>query len=444
MKAFTNFSVRIAHRYLPDAFLFATILTLLVFVLGIAFTESSSIQMLKFWGDGFWKLLAFAMQMALIVATGYILADTPIVRNSLTKLSKLAKTPGQAIVLVTFVGLIGSWINYGFGLVVGALMAVYLVRQIPTVNFHLLVASGYSGYIVWHGGLSGSAPLLVATEGHFLADIIGVIPASETLFSNSNIFILLALFITLPILNWFLNRTSGPMDMPNKVTWQLSDDEEEKKPLTPEGMEVTPASWLEKSPLIPAFIGLLGIAYVINHFLTKGFDLNLNIVIFIFLFLGIIFHRTPQRYLGSVQEGVKNVGGIMIQFPFYAGIMGMMVGSGLSVMVAQWFISISNEFTLPLFTFLSAGLLNIFIPSGGGQWAVQGPIIIPAAIELGVSVPKTVIAYAWGDAWTNMIQPFWALPVLAISGLKARDIMGFCAIVMFYSFIPIAIGLLLF
>lgn len=188
----------------------------------------------------------------------------------------------------------------------------------------------------------------------------------------------------------------------------------------------------------------MGLVYIIYHFVQNGFDLNLNIVIFTFLFLGILLHQTPKRYLLSVGEGVKNVGGIVIQFPFYAGIMDMMVDSGLSEQMSLFFVNISTEFTFPLFTFISAAIVNFFVPSGGGQWAVQGPIMIPAAIEIGADVAKTTMAVSWGDAWTNMIQPFWALPLLAIAGLKVRDIMGFTAMILIYSFFPIAIGLLFF
>src|SRR5699024_1048641 len=168
------------------------------------------------------------------------------------------------------------------------------------------------------------------------------------------------------------------------------------------------------------------------------------VVNFIFLFLGIIFHQTPRRFLDSVTSAVKNAGGIIVQFPFYAGIMGMMVASGLSEQMSLWFVSISNDFTLPWFTFISAGIVNFFVPSGGGQWAIQGPIMIPAALEIGVDTAKTAVVVAWGDAWTNMIQPFWALPLLAIAGLKVKALMGFGVTVSLWRFLPISIGLLFF
>lgn len=443
MRALTNFFDRLVQRYLPDAFLFAVILTLLVFVMGIFMTGSTPIQMVEYWGSGFWDLLAFSMQMALVVVTGYVLANTQIVKSILKKISMLAKSPIQAIMLVTVIATIASLINYGFGLVVGALMAIQIAKRVPSVDYRLLVASAYSGFLVWHGGFSGSTPLLIATEGHFLEEQIGIIKVTETLFSSFNFFIVFVLLVTLPLLNAYLMKTREKTQITNPVI-DWDDDEFDKKAEEAATVAETPSDRIENSFIISLLIGLLGVSYIVYHFVVNGFDLNLNIVNLTMLFLGIILHRTPRRFLNSVNDAVKNVGGIIIQFPFYAGIMGMMVASGLSEQLSMMFVNISTEFTFPLFTFISAGIVNFFIPSGGGQWAVQGPIMISAGMELGVSNAKTAMAVAWGDAWTNMIQPFWALPLLAIAGLKVKDIMGFCVIILIYSFFPIAIGLLLF
>lgn len=442
MKSITRFCDRLVQRYLPDAFLFAVILTIIVFLMGIFFMGSGPVEMVEYWGNGFWDLLTFAMQMSLIVVTGYVLANTPLVKHLLYKISTLAKTPAQAIILVTIIATVASLINYGFGLVVGALIAIQVVKRVPTVNYRILVASAYSGFLLWHGGLSGSIPLLIATPGHFLEDTIGLIPVTETLFSSFNLFIVFVLLITLPFLNLILMRSREGTEIPESAAWESKDFEEEYK--APDVKELTPSDKLENSKVITIVIALLGFAYIIYHFMNNGFDLNINIVNLIMLFLGILLHGTPGRFLHSVNNAVRNVGGIVIQFPFYAGIMGMMVESGLSEAMSLWFVNISTEFTYPLFAFLSAGLVNFFVPSGGGQWAVQGPIMIPAGIEIGVDTAKTAMAVAWGDAWTNMIQPFWALPLLAIAGLRVKDIMGFCVIVLFYSFFPIAIGLLFF
>ncbi len=439
LKSLTNFFDRMVQRFLPDAFLFAVILTFVVFLMGILFTGSTPIQMVEYWGNGFWDLLAFAMQMSLIVVTGYVLANTPIIKKGLVVISALAKTPARAIMLVTFTATVASLINYGFGLVVGALIAIQVAKRVPSLDYRLLVASAYSGFLVWHGGLSGSIPLLIATPDHFLEEKIGTVPVTETIFSGFNLFIVFVLLISLPLLNRLMLKSREGLEVTHPKNWEAGSIEET---VEEPAENLTPSDRLENSQIISILIGLFGIAYIVYHFVTNGFDLNINIVNFIMLFLGIILHRTPRQFLVSVNDAVKNVGGIIVQFPFYAGIMGMMVASGLSESMSLWFVSISTEFTYPLFTFISAGIVNFFVPSGGGQWAVQGPIMIPAGIEIGVDSAKTAMAVAWGDAWTNMIQPFWALPLLAIAGLRVRDIMGFCVIILIYSFFPIAIGLL--
>lgn len=439
MNKLTSFTNRIMQRYLPDPFLFVIILTLVVFGLGIILTNSSPKDMVVYWGDGFWNLLAFAMQMVLILVTGYVLASSPFFKNILVNLAKLAKSPGTAIILVTVVSLIASWINWGFGLVIGALFAKELARQVAKVDYRLLIASAYSGFIVWHGGLAGSIPLTIATPGHFSEDLIGIIPTSETIFSSFNLFIVAVLFIALPILNRLMMNNKEAVYVDKKLL------EEDDNPSLEERKEVvTPATRMENSMILSFVTGALGLAYIIYYVNQNGFSLNLNIVNFIFLFLGILFHKTPRKFLASVSNAVKNAGGIIIQFPFYAGIMGMMVASGLAGLMSEWFVAISTETTFPVFAFISAGIVNFFVPSGGGQWAVQAPIMLAAGNDLGVSAAKTAMAVAWGDAWTNMIQPFWALPALAIAGLKAKDIMGFCIIVLFISGIIISLGFLLF
>ncbi|KMK76847.1 short-chain fatty acid transporter [Alkalihalobacillus pseudalcaliphilus] len=439
--AIIRFFDRMVQRFLPDAFIFAIILTLIVFVLGIFMTDSSTVDMVNYWGVGFWDLLAFTMQMALIVITGYILASSKIMANLMSRLALLAHTPGQAIVLVTLVASIACLINYGFGLVIGALFAKHVVKQVPTVDYRILVASAYSGFLVWHGGFSASIPLTIATDNHFLFDTIGSIPVTQTLLSPYNLFIVITLVATLPIVNYLSSRAIKEKTIIDPAFLNLDKNSEEA---ATEEKANTPAEKMENSQVLSLLIGILGLAFIVYHFASNGFDLNINIVNFIMLFLGILFHRTPRRFLKSVTDGVKNAGGVIIQFPFYAGIMGMMVESGLSAQIAEWFVHFSTEATFPLLTFISAGIINFFVPSGGGQWAVQGPIMIPAAIELGADTAKVAMAVAWGDAWTNMIQPFWALPALAIAGLKVRDIMGFCLVILFWAFIPISIGFIFF
>lgn len=435
-KLLTRGSVRLVDRYLPDPYIFVLLLTIIAAACAMLFEQHSPVVVMRMWGNGFWGLLTFAMQMLLVLLTGHMLASTPLVRSWLTRLASLAKTAGGAIILVTVVSLAASWINWGFGLVVGALFAKEIARQVR-VDYRLLIASAYSGFLVWHGGLAGSVPLTIATEGHFSADRIGIISTSDTIFAFFNLAIVLVLFILVPL----VNRLMLPSDQESTYV----DPELLREPDTDETLTVDrPADKLENSRLISWIIGFAGLAYLFDYYIIQRSGLNLNVVNFTFLFLAIVLHGTPRRFLASLAEAIKGGSGIVIQFPFYAGIMAIMIESGLAASLSEWMVSFATAKTLPLWTFLSAGLVNIFVPSGGGQWAVQSPVVIAAAQALDVDMARAAMAVAWGDAWTNMLQPFWALPVLAIAGLKAKDIMGYCLIQLIVSGIVISIGITYF
>ncbi|EGM79639.1 short chain fatty acids transporter [Rheinheimera sp. A13L] len=408
--------VKLVERYLPDPYIFVLLLSLLVFVAAIVFEQQSPLVVAQQWGDGFWGLLSFSMQMLLVLVTGFMLASTPLVSKLLDRLAMLASTAGQAIVLVTLVSLMASWLNWGFGLVVGALFAKALARRVK-VDYPLLVASAYSGFVIWHGGLSGSVPLTIATSGHFSEAQIGIIPTSDTIFAWFNLVLVAALFISVPLLNYLMR--------PKAEDSVYIDPAKLEAETLPDLTTARPADKLENSVVFTALIALAAAAYLLQYFAKAG-GLNLNIVNFLFLFLAILLHGTPRRLLHILQQAIQGGAGIILQFPFYAGIMAVMMQSGLAQSLSQWFVSFATAESLAFWTFLSAGLVNIFIPSGGGQWAVQAPVMLPAALELGAEVNRIAMAVAWGDAWTNLIQPFWALPVLAIAGLKAKDVMGYC------------------
>jgi len=410
--------VKLVERYLPDPYIFVLLLTLITFAFAVVIQNQSPLTTIQQWGDGFWGLLTFSMQMLLVLVTGFMLACTPLVKALLERLASLAKSPGSAIVLVTLVSLIASWINWGFGLVVGALFAKALARKV-SVDYRLLVASAYSGFIVWHGGLAGSVPLTIATPGHFSEAQIGVVGTGETIFSGFNLLLLAIMFVIIPL----VNRLMLPPESESIIvdSAKLQDD------ALPSPTNERPADKLENSKVLGLLVGFAGLAYLTNYFVSGG-GLNLNIVNTLFLFLAIVLHGTPRNVLHSLQQAVQGGSGIVIQFPFYAGIMAVMVQSGLAQTMSEWLISFASAESLPVWSFISAGIVNIFVPSGGGQWAVQAPVILPAAAELGAEINRVAMAVAWGDAWTNLIQPFWALPVLAIAGLKAKDIMGFCLV----------------
>lgn len=427
-------ATRLVERWLPDAFIFVLILTLAAALAAIVSEGTSPVALIEMWGNGFWELLEFSMQMLLVLVTGFILASSPPVRRILAAIAGLATSPGSAIILVSLVSLAASWLNWGFGLVVGAIFAKELARQIR-VDYRLLVAAAYSGFVIWHGGLSGSIPLTIATEGHFTAEQIGVIPTSQTIFAGWNLAIVVALIIAVPL----VNRLMLPLEHEQVLVDQavLKDAGDTPKPTS----TMTPAERLEHSSVLTWLIGIPGLIWL-GLYIIGGGGINLNVVNFLFLFVGMICHGTPRSLLNALDEGVRGGAGIVIQFPFYAGIMAIMTQSGLAASLSEWFVSISTSETLPFWSFISAGIVNIFVPSGGGQWAVQAPVMLPAAEALGADISRVAMAVAWGDAWTNLLQPFWALPMLGIAGLKARDIMGFCVVQLLIT--GIIIGTLLY
>ena len=327
-------ATRLMERWLPDAFVFVLILTLVVMLAAIGIERTNPLDLIRMWGDGFWKLLSFAMQMLLVLVTGYILATSPPVRKLLRQAAGLAKGAGSAIVLVTLVSLAASWINWGFGLVVGAIFARELARQVK-VDYRLLVASAYSGFVIWHGGLSGSIPLTVATPGHFTEDVIGLIPTSATIFASWNLLIVALIFIALPIINLMM--------MPRADETVLVDPAKLGNDPAPYTLpaDATPADRLENSRILMWLVGAAGIVWLVQYFAGGG-GLNLDVVNFLFLFVGIVLHGTARSLLSALDQAVKGGAGIVLQFPFYAGIMAIMTGSGLAASLSEWFVAIST------------------------------------------------------------------------------------------------------
>ena len=444
------------QKFLPDAFLFAVVLTVIVFVFGMIATGQGPLDMLNHWGKGVWGLLAFSMQMVLVLVTGHVLALAPPFKKLLVKLAGIPKTPFQGIALVTIVSYVACILNWGFGLVIGAIYAKEIAKKLKGIDYRLLIASAYAGFVWWHAGFSGSIPLSISTQpaaGAAIANTGGTMTQAaaitQTLFSPTNLFIILATLIVLPILTTMMH----PKNEEDVVSIDPSLLAEEETPkLTKEQIAaMSPAEKLENLPIINLALGAMGVVYIVLYFSgLASFNLDLNIVNFIFLIAGVILHWTPRSLLNAVGEAAKGAGGIVLQFPLYAGIQAMMVGANaatgvsLASVISSFFVGISTVKTLPFFTFLSAGIVNFFVPSGGGQWAVQGPVMLPAAQELGVELPRVAMAIAYGDSWTNMIQPFWALPALGIAKLGARDIMGYTLIVLVVTGIIAGAGLLLF
>lgn len=436
----SSFMVRVVQRYLPDPLVLAMLLCLIVFVLGsfkipTSDGEFAALKMAQLWGDGFWNLLAFTMQMAMIIVTGHALASSEPIKKLLRQIASFATTQTRAVMLVVFFGAVACLINWGFGLVVGALLAKEVARKLKTCDYGLLIACAYMGFMTWGGGLSGSMPLLAATPGNPMESRIGgTIPISETIFSSYNMFIIIALLVVLPALVAFMIPKEPKTIDPNLLAEEPSFQREVPK-------DAVIALRLEESRLLSLLIAAIGIVYLGYFFATKGFNVDINKVNLIFVVFGILLHKTPMAYVRAIMAATKGTAGVLVQFPFYASIALMMEKSGLGQMITEGFISISTKETFAVYTYISSALINFAIPSGGGHWVVQGPFVLDAAKELGVDFGKATMAIAYGDMQSNMAQPFWAIPALAIAGLGVRDIMGYCMTALIFTIPIFVIGL---
>ena len=449
LKKISDVCVKIVQNLLPDAFIFCIILTIVVFIFAMPAAHANPLQVINFWGNNVWSLLAFSMQMALVLVLGTAMANAPAVKSLLASIAGAAKSPSSGIILVTVVATIASWLNWGFGLVVGARLAKEIARKVQGVDYRLLIASAYSGFVLWHVGLSGSIPLQIASVNETVTNqtagvITENIPLTETVLAPWNLIVCLVILILMPLVNAKMH--------PSKEDTVTIDPKLLVDEAVADTKVTTVAEKLENSRILSLFIVVIGVIYLVQYFIQSGSVLNslsLNVVNLIFLLIGVLLHGKPINYVRAISAAAKGAGGIILQFPFYAGIMGMMTGhlpdstASLAGVISNFFVSISNQVTFPVWTFLSAGIVNFFVPSGGGQWAVQAPIVLPASVQVGVSPALACMGIAWGDQWTNMLQPFWALPALGIAGLGARDIMGYCVVDLILTGIIAIIGFII-
>lgn len=435
----SSFMSRFVQRWLPDPLVFVVLLTIIVFIWGLFVVEpqngqSAVMAIVNFWGDGFWSFLAFTTQMAMIVVTGFALASSQQVGKLLKFLASFAKTPKQGVALVCFFGGLASAINWGFGLVVGALFAKQVARNLKAVDYGLLIACAYIGFMTWGGGLSGSMPLAASDVNNIIVQkhLDGTpIPLTDTIFTAYNLFVIAALLICMPILVTFMVPKNPKVVDPSLLAEEPSYQREIPK-------DAVPALKLEESRILALITVILSSAYLVYYFYNKGFlnGLNLNSVNLIFITVGLFLHKTPMAYMRAIKHAASSTAGILIQFPFYAAIAGIMDHSGVGRIITEFFINIANKDNYAVWAFFSSAAINFAVPSGGGHWIIQGPFVIDAAKELGADFGKATMAIAYGEQWANMIQPFWALPALAIAGLGVRDIMGYCITALIFS-VPI-------
>ena len=446
----------------PDPFVIAVGLTLLSALLAITlgtYPGAESIPekanaMIDAWRstDGLWKFLGFGMQMSLILVTGHALAASKPIRALIGALAGLPNSAPAAAALVGVVAALFGLINWGLGLIVGALFAREVARvcKAKGIRVHgpLLAAAGYMGLLVWHGGFSGSAPLKMTTETQ-ARDVLpasvfesletGAVPLSDTLLSPMNLFVSGGLLIIIPLVLWLLT----PKHDDEITPMPLDEDIVEAQHDTGDASGFP--EWIERSPIVVWTLALLLLWAFARFFTTDGImKLGPNEVNVIMLALGLVMHGSVRSYISAAEDGARGCAGIILQFPLYAGIMGMLASSGLIDDFSRFMGEVANETTAPIFTMLSAAIVNVFVPSGGGQWGIQGPIALQTGAEAGVAPAKMIMAVAYGDQLTNMLQPFWALPLLAITKVKAREIVGYTAVVMLIAAAWIVVGLLVF
>jgi short-chain fatty acids transporter len=427
LRQLTRWCVRYAERYIPNPYLYAVVLTFITLAAALIWTVSPPGQVIEAWYKGIWEILAFALQMALVLVTGVTLAAAPLVKHLLRRLAAVPQGQTAAALTVFFAAAIGSWLNWGFGLVVGALVAREIAKRLEDVDFSFLVAAAYMGFMVWASGLSSSIALATATPGsalNIVEKVTGQVAGfDQTIFTAYNLVPVLLLLILIPLALRFMGPPVSEMKRVERAALIAQDEEGAAAP-----RPRTFATWLEDAWPLNLLLVLMGAYYEVHTIRQKGFHLDINGFIFIVLMLGLLFHWRPIRYVRAFETSARTVGPILLQFPLYGGIMGIMTGTGLAALIAARFVDFSSAHTLPFWSFISSNIISLFVPSGGGHWAVQGPFMVPAAVKLHVNPALTAMATAMGEQTANMVQPFWALPILAIARLGIKDIMGYCVI----------------
>lgn len=422
----TRFFVRLADRWMPDPLVIAIFLTFICVVAAVVLTDFGVADSVDAWGISFWNLLAFTMQMVLILGLGHVVAHTRPVYRALVYIADRVKSAKIAYGGLAFVAGFCGLFSWGVALIVPAVLSRIIAtsckRRGIKVHFPLLVACGWLGASTSMQGLSASIPLTINTPGHFLEDQIGLIGLSATIFSVWSLSILFTKLCMIPAV---VSRLGPDANEIREMPDILAPSERGEKLV--DG-PVTPSQRMENARVVTIALAALGGLYTALHFRDGG-GLNLNMINMIFLVLGLALADSPRHYLDLLGNAGRVIAPFLVQYPLYAGIMGVIAVSGLGELFVNGFVAISTADSLPIWTFFSAGLLNLFIPSAGGQWAVQGPIAVEAAMQLGTDLPRIAMAVTLGESWTNAIQPLYAIPVLAVAGLHIRDVVGYGVII---------------
>lgn len=416
-----------SERWFPDAFIFALVALIIVFIAAL-FAGAALRDAVQFFGQGFWSIIPFTMQMAIIILGGYVVATSPPVHRLIARLAAIPRSPRAAVTFVAFFSMATALISWGFSLIFSGLLAREVVRKVQHTDYRALGAASYLGSgTVWALGLSSSAALLMATPSSVpaaLLNISGTIPLRETIYSwqsmvTAAIIIgasLIVAYLSAPVASTKTAASFGIADEPTQ-------DAERGAARNPR----RPADWLDDIPLLSIVVGVLGLAYIAEVILARGpfAALDLNTYNLLFLMAGLLLHWTPRSFTHAVQNAVPATAGVLIQFPFYGGIFGIVTMSPLSRDLAHFFLRVSSHSTFPLLVAIYSATLGLFVPSGGSKWIIEAPYVLQAARDLRVHLGWVVQIYNAAEALPNLINPFWMLPLLGILKIRARDLAGY-------------------
>jgi short-chain fatty acids transporter len=416
-----------SQRWFPDAFVFALLALIIIFVAGIV-AGSRPRELVDYFGQGFWSLIPFTMQMAMIIIGGYVVAVSPPVSWIIQRLSRIPRTPRGAIAFVALFSMLTSLISWGLGLIFAALLAREVVKNIRGIDYRALGAAAYLGQgTVWALGFSSSAALLMATPAAIPANLLkisGVIPLGQTLYLPQSVITAFVLICSGVLIAYL----SAPARSVKTAEWFGVAGAEEAAP--EKAGPATKGEWLEYFPLLSLVIGLIGFAYLARLLAARGplAALDLNSYNFLFLMAGLLLHWRPRSFTRAVNNAVPATSGVLIQFPFYGGIFGIVTMSPIARDMAHFFVRISSHGTFPLLVSIYSAILGLFVPSGGSKWIIEAPYVLQAANDLHVHLGWVVQVYNASEALPNLVNPFWMLPILGILKVRARDLVGFTAL----------------
>ena len=433
---FSRLAVRMAdwaERWFPDAFVFALGAIVIVF-LGALFVGETPSNATKYFGDGFWQLIPFTLQMAMVIIGGYVVASSPPVGRVIRGLARIPRTPRSAVALVAFLATTSSLLSWGFSLIFSSLLVREIIKIVRGVDYRAASAAAYLGVCtVWALGLSSSAALMMATQGSIppaIFTISGRIPLTHTIFTWQSLATAGLLILSSVAVAYFSTPAISEPKTAKAVGGELD--------LPAPEIDTTskPGEWLENNGLLTVLVCTLGFAYLARLFFIQGplVALDLNTYNFLFIMLGMLLHWKPRAFVRAVSAAVPATAGVLIQFPFYSGIFGLMTKSPLSSRMAEFFVGISSHGSYPVLLTIYSAILGLFVPSGGSKWIIEAPYVLAAAKQLHVNLGWVVQIYNTAEALPNLINPFWMLPLLGILNIRAREVIGYSSLYLIVNF----------